>query len=128
MKFLIKSVLSLTAMGIVLAAAPKKEKTTTKKSTDSSTHSHSAKVGTKKASSFPSTVKNPVVGEIIVKCAGIVKKGQNHCGANGHDCTALSAKDPKIKDFDPNEWIYVRKEVCEATPGKIIGQKKVIKG
>ena len=36
----------------------------------------------KKASSFPDTVKSPVPGEIIVKCAGIAKKGKNHCGAN----------------------------------------------
>ncbi len=82
----------------------------------------------KKASSFPSTVNNPIPGEIIVKCAGIAKKGQNHCGANGHSCNGLSAKDPKIKDFDANEWIYVREEVCNATPGKIVGKKRVVKG
>lgn len=82
----------------------------------------------KKASSFPESVKNPVPGEIIVKCAGIAAKGKNHCGANGHACNGLSAKDPKIKDFDKKEWIYVRKGVCDATPGKIIGKKKVVKG
>ena len=85
-------------------------------------------IPTKKASTFPDTVKNPTPGEIIVKCAGIVKKGKNACGANGHPCSGQSAKDPKIKDFDKNEWIYVRKEVCDATPGKIVGKKKVIKG
>ena len=85
-------------------------------------------IPTKKASTFPDTVKNPTPGEIIVKCAGIVKKGKNHCGANGHPCNGKSADDPKIKDFDKNEWIYIRKEVCDATPGKIVGQKKVIKG
>jgi len=88
----------------------------------------SEEVATKKASSFPDTVKDPQPGEIIVKCAGIVKKGKNHCGANGHECDGLSAKDDKIKDFDPNEWIYVRPEVCEATPGKVVGKKKVEKG
>ncbi|MFK7827113.1 MAG: DUF2282 domain-containing protein [Oligoflexales bacterium] len=85
-------------------------------------------IATKKASKFPDTVKNPTPGEIIVKCAGIAKKGKNHCGANGHSCNGQSAKDPKIKDFDKNEWIYVRKEVCDATPGKIVGKKKVVKG
>ncbi len=77
----------------------------------------------KKASSFPNTVNKPMVGEIIVKCAGIVKAGENHCGANGHTCGGLAKK-----DFDKNEWIYVRKEVCDATPGKVVGKKKVIEG
>jgi len=85
-------------------------------------------IKTKKASSFPDTVKNPVPGEIIVKCAGIAKKGKNHCGANGHACNGMSASDPKIKDFDKNEWIYVRENVCRATPGKIVGKKRVVKG
>ena len=85
-------------------------------------------IAKKKASSFPATVKNPIPGEIIVKCAGIAKKGANHCGANGHGCTGQSAADPKIKDFDKNEWIYVRKEVCDATPGRIVGKKQVVKG
>jgi uncharacterized membrane protein len=81
------------------------------------------KIKEKKASSFPSSVSKPVAGEIIVKCAGIAKKGSNHCGANGHSCGGKA----KV-DFDKNEWIYVRKEVCEATPGKIVGKKRVIKG
>ena len=93
-----------------------------------STTASAETIATKKASTFPGTVKNPTPGEIIVKCAGIAKKGQNHCGANGHACNGMSAKDPKIKDFDQNEWIYVRKEVCDATPGKIVGKKKVVKG
>ena len=83
----------------------------------------SGSIKTKKASSFPDTVNNPQSGEIIVKCAGIAKKGKNHCGANGHTCGGKA-----VKDFDKNEWIYVRKEVCEATPGRIVGKKKVIKG
>lgn len=82
-----------------------------------------AKIATKKASSFPDTVKNPQPGEIIVKCAGIAAKGKNHCGANGHSCGGYAKK-----DFDPNEWIYVREEVCKATPGKIVGKKRVTKG
>lgn len=87
---------------------------------------HAAKIKTKKASSFPSTVNNPLAGEIIVKCAGIVKKGQNHCGANNHGCSGQSANDASIKDYDKNEWIYVRKEVCDATPGKIVGKKNLL--
>ncbi len=77
----------------------------------------------KKASSFPKSVSRPVPGEIIVKCAGIAKKGQNHCGANGHTCGGKA----KV-DFDKNEWVYVRKDVCDVTPGKIVGKKRVIKG
>lgn len=80
-------------------------------------------IATKKASTFPDTVKDPTPGEIIVKCAGIVKKGKNHCGANDHKCSGKAAK-----DFDANEWIYVRQAVCDATPGKIVGKKKVVKG
>lgn len=81
------------------------------------------KIKPKKASSFPSTVNNPIPGEIIVKCAGIAKKGKNHCGANGHTCSGFAEK-----DFDASEWIYVREEVCNATPGKIVGKKRVVKG
>jgi len=84
---------------------------------------HSGEIKPKKASSFPSTVKDPIPGEIIVKCAGIAKKGKNHCGANGHSCGGMAEK-----DFDKNEWIYVREEVCNATPGKVVGKKRVVKG
>lgn len=80
-------------------------------------------IQTKAASSFPGTVKNPAPGEIIVKCAGIAKRGKNHCGANDHACRGHGKT-----DFDKNEWIYVRKEVCEATPGRIIGRKRVVEG
>ena len=84
----------------------------------------------KPLSSFHSikTIKNPQIGEIVVKCAGIVKKGMNHCGANGHGCTGLSADDASIQDFDKEEWIYVREEVCKATPGNIVGRKIITKG
>lgn len=51
-----------------------------------------------------------------VKCAGVVKAGANHCGANGHACAGQAAK-----DNDPNEWIYAPKEVCE----KIAGAKVI---
>ena len=77
----------------------------------------------KKASTVPATVSNPIPGEVIVKCAGIVKKGMNHCGANGHTCGGKA-----VKDFDQNEWIYVREDVCNATAGRIVGKKRVTKG
>ena len=80
-------------------------------------------IAEKKASSFPDSVKDPKPGEVIVKCAGIAAKGKNHCGANGHTCGGKAKA-----DFDKNEWIYVRKGVCDASPGKIVGKKKVIKG
>lgn len=82
----------------------------------------------KKASSFPSTVNNPQPGEIIFKCAGVAKKGENHCGANGHNCTGKSADDDSIKDFDKNEWVYLRDVDCNKKEGNMIGGKKVIKG
>ena len=84
---------------------------------------HAGAVKTKKASGFPDTVKNPIPGEVIVKCAGIVKKGKNHCGTSAHGCRGHGTK-----DFDREEWIYVREEVCKATPGRIVGRKRVIEG
>ena len=115
--FLLLSAFSLSAVS-ACASNHKVSKTPVKKPI----------IKTKKASSFPNTVNNPMPGEIIVKCAGIVKKGKNHCGANGHKCSGLSAENPDIKDFDKNEWIYLRKEVCESTPGHIVGKKRVVKG
>lgn len=46
------------------------------------------------------------------KCQGIVKAGQNDCGANGHACAGYSTV-----DGDPNEWVYVPEGTCE----KIVG-------
>lgn len=46
------------------------------------------------------------------KCAGIVKKGMNDCGANGHSCAGKA-----VKDNDPKEWIYVEKGTCEKIKG-----------
>ncbi len=46
------------------------------------------------------------------KCQGVVKAGQNDCGANGHACAGYA----KV-DNDPNEWIYVPEGTCE----KIVG-------
>ena len=43
-------------------------------------------------------------GSKIEKCAGVVKKGMNDCGANKHGCAGQAAK-----DNDPAEWVYVPK-------------------
>ncbi len=55
--------------------------------------------------------------EGMEKCAGIVKAGQNDCGANGHDCAGLAAT-----DGDPNEWIYVPAGTCNKIVGATLKQ------
>lgn len=57
-------------------------------------------------------------GSTVVKCKGIVKKGQNDCGANGHACSGKAAK-----DNDPNEWIYLPEGVCEKITGGVVLKK-----
>ncbi|NRA46720.1 MAG: DUF2282 domain-containing protein [Oligoflexales bacterium] len=52
------------------------------------------------------------------KCAGIVAKGQNDCGANDHPCAGKAKK-----DNDPNEWIYVPKGTCKKIAGGKIKKK-----
>ncbi len=60
-----------------------------------------------------STTSNAHAGkEGFEKCQGVVKAGQNDCGANGHACAGYA----KV-DNDPNEWIYVPEGTCE----KIVG-------
>lgn len=46
------------------------------------------------------------------KCYGIVKAGQNHCGANDHACAGKA-----VRDSDPNEWVFVPKGTCEKFVG-----------
>ena len=41
------------------------------------------------------------------KCFGVVKAGQNDCGANGHSCAGKA----KV-DGDPKEWLYVPQGLC----------------
>lgn len=53
------------------------------------------------------------------KCAGIVKAGQNDCGANGHSCAGQAKA-----DNDPNEWIAVPKGTCSKIAGGRIVAKK----
>ena len=61
-------------------------------------------------------------GTTLVKCKGIVKKGQNDCGANGHACAGKAAK-----DNDPNEWIYVPEGVCKKITGGVVLKKTKVK-
>lgn len=50
------------------------------------------------------------------KCAGIVKAGQNDCGANGHSCAGQAKT-----NNDANEWIYLPAGSCERiTGGKVL--------
>lgn len=53
------------------------------------------------------------------KCKGIVKAGQNDCGANGHTCAGQATT-----DNDANEWIYVPEGTCEKIVGGKIKQPK----
>ena len=53
--------------------------------------------------------------EGMEKCAGVVKKGMNDCGANGHDCAGMAEK-----DSDANEWIYVPTGTCNKIVGATI--------
>ncbi len=48
----------------------------------------------------------------LEKCQGVVKAGQNDCGANGHSCAGQA----KI-DNDPNEWVYVPQGTCDRIAG-----------
>lgn len=41
------------------------------------------------------------------KCKGVAAKGANSCGSNGHGCAGFAKK-----DFDPKEWVYVKKGTC----------------
>lgn len=64
------------------------------------------------ATAAPSWAKK---GDKIEKCAGIVQKGKNDCGANGHSCAGMAKK-----DFDPNEWVYVRHGDCAKIKPKVL--------
>lgn len=46
------------------------------------------------------------------KCYGIVKAGQNDCGANNHACAAQAQT-----DGDPNEWVFMPKGLCDKLVG-----------
>lgn len=64
------------------------------------------------ATSIRSADAAPSWKEGAEKCSGMVKKGMNDCGANGHACGGQAAV-----DGDPKEWIYVPKGLC----AKIVG-------
>jgi uncharacterized membrane protein len=56
------------------------------------------------------------------KCYGIVKAGQNHCGANDHSCAGKA-----VRDSDPNEWLFVPKGTCEKLAGASLNPKEQYK-
>ncbi|MBC6418361.1 MAG: DUF2282 domain-containing protein [Prochloron sp. SP5CPC1] len=49
------------------------------------------------------------------KCYGIVKAGQNDCGANGHNCGGHSTV-----SAHPNEWIKLPQGTCNKIVGGIL--------
>ena len=65
---------SIIAIGLVAYGAG--DKAEEKKDKDAKKDDKKDEMATKKASDVPNTVKNPQEGEVIVKCAGIVKKGK----------------------------------------------------
>ena len=54
------------------------------------------------------------------KCYGVSKKGQNDCATATHNCGGAT----NFKDFDPNEWKYVKKDTCVKMGGSLIAGKK----
>lgn len=48
------------------------------------------------------------------KCTGIAKKGQNDCGTSKHGCAGLAEK-----DYDSEEWIYVKSGTCKKLQEKV---------
>ena len=60
-------------------------------------------------------------GDELEKCAGLVKTGENDCGAKGHICSGRAAK-----DNDPEEWGFMPKGICEKLAGgKVVGSMTV---
>jgi uncharacterized membrane protein len=57
------------------------------------------------------------------KCYGVVKAGQNDCGANGHSCAGHATK-----DGDAAEWVMVPAGLCDklvgSTTAKPVSDKK----
>lgn len=46
------------------------------------------------------------------RCYGVVKAGNNDCGANNHSCAGQAET-----DGDGNEWLYMPKGLCERLVG-----------
>ena len=57
--------------------------------------------------------------EGMEKCAGIVKAGQNDCGAYDHDCAGMSTADATVQGHE-DEWLYVPEGTCEKIVGGIL--------
>ncbi len=49
--------------------------------------------------------------QVMEKCFGVVKTGQNDCDTNNGQCA------PSLIDASPNDWIYLPKGICD----KIVG-------
>lgn len=68
--------------------------------------------------SFPKWAKP---GDVLERCAGVVKKGKNDCRANGHACAGRArTNDHRL------EFIWTPKGVCEKmTKGIVRSSAKV---
>lgn len=51
------------------------------------------------------------------KCSGIVKAGQNDCGANGHSCAGMSRTNGAA-----GEWIHTPNGTCAKIVGGVVVQ------
>lgn len=49
--------------------------------------------------------------QVMEKCFGVVKTGQNDCDTDNGQCA------PSVIDASPNDWIYLPKGICD----KIVG-------
>ena len=61
-------------------------------------------------------------GDVLEKCGGVAKAGQNDCGANGHSCAGKA-----LRDGDDNEWVYVPEGTCQKLLAGHVIKKKTIK-
>ena len=60
-------------------------------------------------------------GDELEKCAGLVRSGENDCGAKDHICSGRASK-----DNDPEEWVFMPKGICEKLAGgKVVGSMTV---
>lgn len=61
---------------------------------------------------FPKWAKR---GDTLERCAGIVKKGNNDCRANGHACAGRAREDNHAREF-----IWTPKGVCEKMTSGVV--------
>lgn len=73
-----------------------------------------------KGSKAGGQVDGYAAGQLVVKCVGVAKGGENDCGAidGSHSCAGQS---PASVDFSDNEWAYTTLEECANNPkGKFL--------